>query len=138
MSLEEKIEENTIALEENTTTLNKLIALIKETPVGKFVPVAAPPAVVPGGLASRLTADEKTKEAPLPASTDKVAIPYSKLSAAFLEVIKLLGSGAKAKAAVLDPLGLANLKDNAEKPELFPAIMEKIEAAKAAVKAAEA
>jgi hypothetical protein len=119
------------AIEDNTKTLRELIALIRETPVGKFLPYSQVQVVTEKVVAASSTT------ASTPAATDSApaatAVTYDVLKTAFLALIRQLGSAEAAKAAVLTPLGLSDLKSNEGKPDLFPAIMEKITQAKAAV-----
>lgn len=117
------------AIEENTKTLQALIALIRETPIGKFVPDAA---IKPALVDASAQAPSKVAAVSAAAATGE-AITYDTLKNAFLALIRQLGSAEAAKTAVLTPLGLSDLKSNENKPDLFPAILEKITQAKAAV-----
>lgn len=132
MSIDKAIADLQAALEENTKAMKELTARI----VG--VAATSPTATVKIATASTVhtTGVAVPSEHPAAVSVDTAAITYKELSECFLGLIKLLGTAAAAKKAVLEPLQLVDLKSNQDKPEIFPAIMEKIKAAEAAHKAA--
>lgn len=118
------------AVADNTAAINALIAKLNGITLVAGAPTTLRPAV---------TVNVSTKQPDAPAATQPVqqatpaAITYDTLKNAFLALIRQLGSAEAAKTAVLTPLGLSDLKSNENKPDLFPAILEKITQAKAAV-----
>lgn len=118
MSLEQAVTDNTVAIRDLIAALSKSSG------------VAAAPLL---GNSSSTAVVEKAVVVPSAAASDvsTIDITYEQLSKEFLALIRKLGSAAAAKAAVLTPLGLENLKDNSSKVELFPAIWEKIQKAAA-------
>lgn len=119
MSLEQAVEENTKAIRE----LIVILTLQSKAAVHSEI-VSSPVAAATG----KQVVVEKQPSAEVK-SDAATAITYKELSEAFLALIRKLGSAAEAKKRVLDPLGLADLKSNQEKTDLFPAIMEKIKVA---------
>jgi hypothetical protein len=123
MSLEQAVAENTSAIRDLIT----MLAVTRSTPT-QSTTVAATVTKQPDTPATTQPVQQTA-----PTSTTPAAITYDTVKTAFLALIRQLGSAEAAKVAALTPLGLSDLKSNENKPDLFPAILEKITQAKAAV-----